>query len=391
MSSPIRIALRAGVVAATLLAPALAAAQGNLSTQGLGFPQGQLSTRALSTGGALAETDPVSPLNPASLLGLGAATLYFQAEPEFRRVSIGSASDYTVTGRYPLALAAVPVGQRWMLGLSASSLLDRTWSVSRTRTDTVRGEEVKNVSTLRSDGSISDLRLALAFMPRPWLRVGLGGHLFSGSDRLFGDREFPDSTRYSLVRDTTDLSFSGGAVSGGVIVIIPRVATLALSARRGGDFRASRGDTTIARGDIPDRFGFSAAYIGIANTTISARAALDKWSSLGSTVSASSRPADTWDTGLGADVAGPRLGGLPLQLRAGVRRRTLPFPVFEQTSPTTGVRHEVKESSISFGTGTFLAQGRVAAELAAVRSSRSAGIGVSERAWTISVGVTVRP
>ena len=40
-----------------------------------GYPPGQLSTRAGSTGGALGEIDPLSPLNPASLLGLGVSTL----------------------------------------------------------------------------------------------------------------------------------------------------------------------------------------------------------------------------------------------------------------------------------------------------------------------------
>src|SRR5262245_55395212 len=44
-----------------------AAAQGNLSTQGLGFPPGQLSTKAASMGGSIGESDASSPLNPASI------------------------------------------------------------------------------------------------------------------------------------------------------------------------------------------------------------------------------------------------------------------------------------------------------------------------------------
>ena len=49
------------------VATSRAAAQGTLSTQGLGYPPGQLSTPASSMGGAIGEIDPFSPINPASL------------------------------------------------------------------------------------------------------------------------------------------------------------------------------------------------------------------------------------------------------------------------------------------------------------------------------------
>ena len=48
-------------------APALYA-QGALSVQGFGYPGGELSTRALATGGSLADFDANSPINPAALL-----------------------------------------------------------------------------------------------------------------------------------------------------------------------------------------------------------------------------------------------------------------------------------------------------------------------------------
>ena len=62
-------------VALTLLAlalsPRMTLAQGTLSTQGLGFPPGQLSTPAILMGGSIGEADPFSPLNPASIGLLG--------------------------------------------------------------------------------------------------------------------------------------------------------------------------------------------------------------------------------------------------------------------------------------------------------------------------------
>ena len=74
--------------------PAGGRAQGTLSTQGFGYPGGQMSTRTLGTGGATADIDPFSVTNPASIVNFGSSVLYFQAEPEYRTVlSAGGSSD----------------------------------------------------------------------------------------------------------------------------------------------------------------------------------------------------------------------------------------------------------------------------------------------------------
>lgn len=379
----LRLLALALVVAA---APRAARAQGNLSTQGLGYPQGGVSTRALSAGGSLAETDPVSAVNPAALASFGTTTLYFQYEPEFRRVSAGKQSDYTVTTRFPLMTAAIPFGQRWVVGLSASQFLDRTWATERAETLFVRTDTVSALSHLSSNGSIADVRLGVGYVALPWLRFGLEGHVFPGSQRLADERTFSDSAVYKPVRDSSTLSFSGSAIGAGVEIIAPGAVTFALSARKGGELRASKQDSTLARANIPDRFGASIAYIGIANTTLAARTSLEKWSALGGLVSGADRPKDSWDTSLGADVAGPRWGLFPVQIRGGLRWRTLPFPV------TGGsVASEVKERSESLGFGLILARGRASAELGAIHATRTAPIGASEKAWTISMGLTVRP
>ena len=93
------------LAAALLGVPALAHAQGTLSTQGFGYPTGYLSTRTLGTGGALAEIDPLSATNPASILNLGGSALYIQLEPEFRTLTSGSSSERNTIARFPLAVA----------------------------------------------------------------------------------------------------------------------------------------------------------------------------------------------------------------------------------------------------------------------------------------------
>ena len=71
-----------------LILPSLAETQGVVSVQGFGYPPGQLSAGSLGIGGANAESDPASALNPAGIgmagqlfalvlnvLGLGVAAL----------------------------------------------------------------------------------------------------------------------------------------------------------------------------------------------------------------------------------------------------------------------------------------------------------------------------
>src|SRR3954470_11356526 len=132
------------VAAATVLHGASLGAQANLSGQGLGFPTGQLSTRAQGAGDATAELDPLSLVNPAALAFIGTTTLFFQIEPEYRRVTIGNVSDKTTTARYPLFAAAIPLGSNWALGVSSATLLDRTW------TTTVDSNVVFGADTVRS-------------------------------------------------------------------------------------------------------------------------------------------------------------------------------------------------------------------------------------------------
>ena len=101
------------------------------------------------------------------------------------------------------------------------------------------------------------------------------------------------------------------------------------------------------------------------------------------TLGASSlRITDAWDTRGGADMLGPRLAASALQLRGGARWRTLPFG----TSTSS-----VSEKSYSLGAGTQLARGRAALDVTGIRATREAGSNISETAFTLVVGVPVRP
>ena len=372
------------VVAALIAAlPFTALAQGTLSTQGFGYPTGTLSTRTLGTGGALGEIDPLSVSNPSSILNLGGTALYFQAEPEYRKLRAKGQAESSTIARYPLILGTMRISSSIAAGLSATNLLDRSFSTTTHGTVNVGGTDIGSTNTFSSDGAIADVRLALAWEPAQWLHLGLGAHAISGDNRLNSTQVFDDSTRYAKLVDTSTVSYVGNAFSGGAEIYLGRQGVIAASYRRGGTMSLKHGDSTKAQARVPDRIAFSAAYLGIRGSTIAVRTAHDTWSNMAGLGSAGLAIHDGWDTSVGADVLGPRLIGRSLQLRAGGRWRTLPFGV--GTTP-------VRERSLSLGFGTLIARGRAALDVAGIRSMRdAAGVDVNESAWTLSFGITVRP
>lgn len=381
------------LAAALLVLPAVASAQGTLSTQGFGYPSGQLSTRSLGTGGALAEIDPLSAANPAALLNLGTSALYFQAEPEYRTIRVGGASDRSTIARYPLVSAGIPLRENLFAGLSASNILDRSFETTLRSSQVVGANTVTSTNTFRSNGAIGDLRLSVAWAPVSWLHLGLAGHAVTGDNRLTSIQKFDDTTRYAGITDTTTVTYVGNAFSGGVEMYAGRYGVVAASYRRGGPLSLKRGDTTLSAARVPNRLAVSAAYLGIRGTALAVRTAREDWTDLRGLGSAGLPISEGWDTSVGADVLGPRFAGRALQLRAGARWRTLPFDVRPVLAGGGfGPSGKVDEKSWSLGAGTLLARGRAAIDVAGIRASRrSSATAVQEDAWTLSIGITVRP
>lgn len=384
---------RLGIVLLFTLASALPA-QGTLSTQGLGFPPGQLSTRARTMGGSVGEADALSPLNPSSLILLLTPVVALQIEPEHREVTFGTQQITSSISRFPLFMGAIPLGSRWRVGLSVSTLLDRTYETVVRDTQVVGVDTAASTITDRSEGSITDIRLATAFAITRWLSVGVGGHALSGSDALVSTRFFDDPVRFDTLQQRNVIGFGGNAVSVGTLAMWPRIGAVGLSYRRGGSMHAYEGGTVVGSGRAPNHFGASLLYLGLRGTTMAVRAARDDWSELQG-MARTLHIHEGWDIGVGADVTGPRFSGSAIDLRAGARWRTLPFSV-------TGVA--VKEQTWSAGfmlpMGRLLGSARaVELNFGALRSARTSPalpgptgpVPVSEKSWTISTGFSVRP
>jgi hypothetical protein len=357
-------------------------AQSDLSSQGFGYPPGQFSARAQGTGGAIAELDPLSPVNPATITLLGTRTLFFQMEPEFRSVTTAAGTERTTTARYPVVFGAIPFGSQLVLSVGSSTLLDRTASTTFLTTQHIGpGDSVAMTTKFHVDGAMNDVRLALGWTPANWLRLGVGAHAIVGHNLIDVTQSFADSARFAAFSEARVLGFDGGAVSAGVELVSKNVIA-GFSARHGGSMHLSAEDTTLTSANVPNRFGASIAYSGIANSLLSVRTSRDNWSSLGSLGAPGLKGVDSWDTSVGAEVAGPKFQDRLTFLRAGFRTRTLPFQA---------AGSDVKETSFTGGLGSTLAQGRVIADLAVIHANRSADIGASEHAWTVSIGISVRP
>jgi hypothetical protein len=121
----------------------------------------------------------------------------------------------------------------------------------------------------------------------------------------------------------------------------------------------------------------------IPGTTIAFRADRTLWSRMSGLGSAIATPQDTWDFGLGLDALGPHVLGTQVALRAGARRRDLPFLAGNQS---------VRETAFTLGAGSPLARGRASIDLFVERATRTAGnLDAKERSWTFGLGLTVRP
>ena len=360
-----------------------AAAQGTLGSQGFGYPPGQLSAYSRSLSGASAEMDPLSPINPAALSLMRRGGIYLQSEQEQRSLDAAGESSSTRSNRFPLFAAIVPVGPRGMIGLSFSTLLDRTWGTEIRSTQVFGADSAAYVERFSSAGALNDIRAAGSWALRDNLILGVGIHMFPGENRLRIERLYDDSLSFAPLRDSSNVNFFGTGVSGGVMWRPSRALTVGASGRFGGTLKLWEGDSVRSKADAPSRYGAAVRYDIVPGTGIALRADRTLWSQMNGLGSEQASAKDTWDYGFGIDALGPRLIGQQVTLRGGARRRTLPF---------SASNDDVRETAFTFGTGLPLIGGRAMLDLFGEHSTRKASdVDATEQSWTFGLGLTVRP
>ena len=371
-------------VAIAVCGPAAAlSAQGSLGLQGFGYPGGELSSRALATGGALADFDANSPINPAALLVGTRATVYLQYDPEFRWITGPGVNSSTTTARFPLFLISGQLGKA-RFSFSYSSFLDRTWTNTYQDTQVVGNARVPSTVSAISDGGIADVRAAMSYTFSDKLTIGAAAHVFPGQNHIIFGRAFPlDTTSFGAFQQTNTYNFSGSAVSFGVIATPIRHINIGLSGRYGFSMHMHQGDsTTIGSASVPNRGSASLAYDGIPGTIIAGRYGFEDWSAMKGLGSAGLSVFDATEFSAGIETGGPKVYSITMPVRLGFRDRTLPFGIGPQ---------QVRESEITAGAGIPLSSGRVALDLTLAHAHRTANVAFAETGWIFSLGIAIKP
>jgi hypothetical protein len=371
-----------GVALAVL--PARVMAQSSVfAVRGVGFPARESSARSRALGGGFDMFDPSSPLNPASVASIPTLTAMGTSSTEFRSYDANgvSASGLHAT-RFPLIglagrLGALPIAYR----LTAGTYADRTYDVATSDTVMLRGAPVGVDDQIGSDGAVADIGGALSWAVRRWLAFGVGLHAITGSSQLHVHRVFADTT-YRPYDLKGEESYRGFGVDAGFMVRVSGALQLAGSVRSNG-----RLDVTVdslAAGSIALPATFAGGVLLTPSKTLHWTTTVTRqtWTRAASDLTGTGTTAfDTWSLGSGIELGPPETGVSKVPLRLGFRYATLPF------SPTADQPHEV---DLSVGTGIVFAKRRGIIDVAVERAMRS-GAGVTEHAWSLSLGLVVRP
>lgn len=355
--------------------------------RGPGFPNEPYSAHARGMGGSSSLFDAESGMNPAALGSLRTLTAGITSLPDWTTVESPAGTGSVRGMRFPLIAAGGPIpGSRLAIGISASSYTIRDYSQAFVDTLALRGSSEVVYDTLSGRGGISDLRLALAWRATPSLDLGGSVHALTGTDRAALVRHFTDTLSYATASEKTELSYGGFGIDLGAMARLSPSLDLAVIARSDGNVTVQRdslpGEYSI---DLPYTLGAGVRYHPSAALTVTGQGIFKSWSGANSDLLAQGGTGsrNVWDISAGAELIRNPDQPYDLPLRFGARYTDLPFPFRTGDAP--------REWALSAGTGKLFAKGMGGFDVALERVWRSEAGGFSERAWLLTIGVTVRP
>jgi len=351
-------------------AGSLAAQDSQFGIRGLGTPGKWESVRARSAGGAFAPFDAFSPLLDASLADVRRMTASVTSGTSWRSLDAGGATASLRGTRFPALVIAGPLTKRIVIGGGFATYLDRSFGVITQDTVDLRGVPQPVTDEVTSDGAVTDLRLAVAMRLKPWLALGAGFHLLTGSSRIVATRRFADTSyRESSARDEVAYEGRGGSVN--ALIDLNSDLRVAGWLRTDSKLRADLRGRTTAENDLPLAYGGGVLWRAGGQALVAGTVSWRNWVSAGPAANAH----DTFNWSLGAEV-----GPATSPFRFGARGGQLAFGV--GTTPT--------ETGLSAGLGRQFSGGRGRLDIGIERLERK-GTGLNERVWTFLLGLTVRP
>jgi hypothetical protein len=285
--------------------------------------------------------------------------------------------------RFPFFMVEGQLGSSpFVLGVSYSTYLDRSYHILTDDTISLRGEDVAIADELVSDGGIADLRAALGWDAGQRLQVGVAVHLLAGSTRERVNRVF-DHSDYAPLEQSGDVSYSGWGVSAGLVYTPTQRLRLGIAARRDSRLKIRDALLPVFRAQLPTTLTAGFTLIPIPAIRWSVTGNFRTWASARDDV-----PDDvqlyvfnTWDVGTGIEIRGT-VGILrSMPIRVGARYAKQPF------SPQPD---QPREIGIAGSSGLYFAGRRALFEFAVERVIRDGG-GASERTWQLLFGLTLRP
>ncbi len=375
---------RALVFLAVVAAGPLAAQSSQFGVRGLGLPGRQLSAASLGQEGADGLFDGRSARNPAALGLLTTSTLGFQSLQAWRSTEGVAGTGSTREQRFPLLLVGGPIpGSHFAFGLSYASYADRDFTMVSTGVASPRGVPIDVTDTLGSTGGINDLRLAAAWTPIPRVTIGIGGHLLTGSNRVFSTRAWSD-TSFRPVRQSAEITYAGPGISAGVILQPTDRLLLAGTVRRDFSLQIERDSTNTGSMTLPWTFAGGARYRLGSQLALAGQVSTSNWSVANSGLVELG--------GVGARNTVEISGGLEwvrnvrrperFPLRLGARFTELPFLVGQGSQP--------REVGLSLGTAFRFAGDLGGIDLALERVRRTQGTDFAETGWHLNIGVSLR-
>ena len=367
------------------LVPGVSGAQSSqLGVRGLGFPGRGLAVRATGSSGAFGLFDPESSLNPAALAAVSTLTSVFTVAQSFRHTENPAGTASLRDTRFPHLSVAGPVRQSAAaLGVSYSNYTSRDFTVATEGTIDLRGVPVGVNDSFSSRGGLNDLRLAGAYRVHDRWAFGAGFHIITGSNRLESRRVFSDSNYLSSVQ-RSEISYAGVGLSAGVIRHFgPRVAIAAL-VRTDGHLNEDLDSARVGSVDLPYTFGLGIHLQPAGKLELGVQTIVRTWSGANSDLleKGGTGANNTFEVAVGAQYISDLKRPYRRPIRLGARYATLPFPLLPG--------EQGHELGVSLGTGMRFAQQRAGIDLALEHLWRSEGP-YSERAFIVSLGVSVRP
>lgn len=366
-------------------APGVAPAQSSqFGVRGLGFPGRGLAARAAASGGAFGLFDPESSQNPAALGGVTELTSVFTINQGFHHQENPAGTASTRDTRFPQLMVVGPVRQSAAaLGFSYSNYTDRDFTVATSETIDLRGVPVGVTDSFSSRGGLSDLRLAGAYRIHNRWTLGMGFHVITGSNRLESRRSFDDPS-YLSSHQSAEISYAGIGVSGGVIRQFGSRFALAAAARSDGHLNVDRDSARVSTVDLPYTFGLGARWQPIPKLNLAAQTIIRTWSGANSDLlqQGGTGAENTFELAAGAEYTPDPKRPFRRPLRLGAHYARLPFPLLPG--------EQGREFGVAAGSGMRFAQQRGGIDLTVEHVWRSEG-GHSERAFIVSLGISVRP